>query len=182
MKKWEVISQNTIYKTKLFDVKEEEIILPNGHKRTYSVVERRPVAVIFPLVDYSLKLYLISQYRYLFEKNILEAVAGHIDKKESPLEAAKRELKEEAGISAQQWEEMIRIENSASVIKSTVHLFVARGLYEGKPNPEEGEEIKVVKMPLEEAVSKVLLGEINNSSTVIGILLLDKMRREGTLS
>ncbi len=180
MNEGKVISQKKVYKAKLFEVREEELILPNGKKRLYSIVERQPVVVIFPL-DHSLKLYLISQYRYLFKKKILEAVAGHMDKNEIPLEAAKRELKEETGITAFQWEEIARVESSASVIRSKLHLFIARDLEKGQASPSESEQIELVKLSINDAVKKVLIGEINNASTMIGILLLDKMRKEKTL-
>jgi 8-oxo-dGTP pyrophosphatase MutT (NUDIX family) len=114
----------------------------------------------------------------LYDKIIVEAVAGHIDPGESPLKAAKRELKEEAGIIAGQWEELLRVDDSASVIRSTMHIFLARDLEEGESNPEESEEIKLIKMPLSEAIEKVSKREITNGSTVIGLLYLDKLRKE----
>ena len=117
----------------------------------------------------------------MFKKRILEAVSGHIDENETSIAAAKRELKEEIGMSASQWEEIARIQTAASVIKATSHLFLVHDLEFGKPDPEAGEDIVLVKLPLKEAVAKVMSGEINNAATMIGILLLDKLKTEGKL-
>ena len=180
MNRWKIKSQNIVFSQRLFKVKEQKILLPNGKERKYSVVERQPISVIFPISE-KLDLYLISQFRYLFDKTILEAVAGHINDGEAPLEAAKRELREETGITALDWKEILEIEMSASVIKSSAHIFLARGVMLGKSNPEEGEEIELVKMSIENAIKKVLSGEITTAPTIIGILLLDKMFKEGII-
>ena len=180
MNRWKIKSQNIVFSQRLFKVKKQKILLPNGKEREYSIVERRAISVIFPISD-KLELYLISQFRYLFDKTILEAVAGHVDDGETPLKAAKRELKEETGITALDWKEILEFETSASVIRSNVHIFLAKGIKIGKPNPEEGEEIELVKMSIENAIKKVLSGEITTAPTIIGILLLDKMFKEGII-
>ncbi len=178
--KWRIGTEKTIYKSKLFSVKEHQITFPNKKKKIYDFVERKPTAVIFPLTS-SYELYLISEFRTLHKKFVLEAIAGHINDGELPIDAAKRELKEEAGLMGESWEQLIKIEGSGSVIKSTSYLFLTKGIKEGKQDLDEDEEIKLLKMPLNEAVSKVLKEEITISTTVIGILILDKMRREGNL-
>lgn len=180
MDKWKVISQKSVFKAKFFEVKEQQVILPNNKRHTYAIVERNPTVNIFPLTNTS-DIYLVSQYRYLFEKRVLEAVAGHIEKKETSLVAAKRELKEEVGMLASHWEEIARIEKSASVVRERCHIFLARDLDLGKPNPDEGEDIELVKLPLRDAAVKVMSGEINHAGTIIGILMLDKLRSEKKL-
>lgn len=180
MNRWKIKSQNIVFSQRLFKVKKQKILLPNGKEREYSIVERQPISVIFPISD-KLELYLISQFRYLFDKKILEAVAGHIDDGETPLEAAKRELKEETGITASNWKEILELETSASVIRSNVHIFFAKGIKLGISDPEEGEEIELVRMSIENAIKKIMDGEIKTASTIIGLFLLDKLDREGRL-
>ncbi len=178
--KWKIVPKKTIYSSKFFKIVEQEITFPNQKKKIHDVVERKSTVTIFPVTP-SYDLYLISQYRTLFGKYVIEAISGHIDKNELPLNAAKRELKEEAGLIGHEWKEIGRIENSGSVIKSMMHLFLVRDLEEGKASPDETEDITLLKISLDEAVKKVMLGEINISSSVIGILFLDKMRRERKL-
>jgi len=117
----------------------------------------------------------------MLDKVVLEAVSGYVDKKETTIAAAKRELKEESGMEAGQLEEIARIEMAGSVFKSKGHLFLAKGLEIGENKPEEDEEISIVKIPLSMAVEKVMVGEINHSATVIGILMLDRLRMEKKL-
>lgn len=175
-----ITAKKSIYESKLFKVEEEEIVLPNGKKKIYDFVERIPTVIVFPVTpDY--EVYLISEYRTLHKKRVIEAVAGHVDKGENPLETAKRELKEEIGLSGVIWEQLAQIKAAGSVIKSDMSLFMVKDLEIGKPNPEEGEDIILLKMPLGEAVKKVMIGEINIASAVIGILLLDKLRSEGKI-
>ena len=177
MNRWKIVSQKTVYKSKYFNVREQIVKYPSGKEKIHGIVERKPTVVVFPLTE-SYEIYLISEYRDLFKKNIIEAVAGHVDGNESPLKCAIRELKEEAGITATQWEELANTEGSASVIRSQVHLFLAREIELGKQSPEEGEEISIIRMPLHKAVEMVFSGEINNSSTMLGILILDKLKKE----
>lgn len=180
MDKWKIAHKRTIYKSKFFSLEEEEITLPNKKKKIYDLVRRKSVSVVFPISS-SGELYLISEFRTLHSKYMTEAIAGHIDDGESPLDAAKRELKEETGLSGKNWEKFLEIEMAGSVIKSTGHLFIVKDITEGKANPDEEEDIKLLKIPFNEAVRRVMSGEINLATTVVGILFLDKLKREGKL-
>lgn len=175
-----ITSEKIVYKARFFEVKEQKLLSSTNKKQTYAIVERLPTVSIFPLTD-KYELYLISQYRHMFKKRVLEAVGGHIERSETSLAAAKRELKEEAGISASQWEEIARIQKSGSVVKETSHIFLARDLEQGKASPDEGEDIVLVKLFLDEAVAKVTSGEINHAATMIGIFILDSLKREKKL-
>lgn len=179
MNKWKILSQKIVLKAKLFDVKELKI-KNNDRERVHHIAERHPTVSVFPVTQ-NLDIYLVSQYRYMLKKQTLEAMAGFIDKNETPLDAAKRELKEETGITANYWEKFAQIEMSASVFRSVAHLFLAKDLKEGVAHPEEGEDVKLVKMSFEEALKKVMIGEINHAASMTGILLLDKLMEEGKI-
>jgi 8-oxo-dGTP pyrophosphatase MutT (NUDIX family) len=180
MSQWKIISKKAILKTELFDVREIKLEDDKGKRKIHHEAERVPIVSIFPLTD-KYEIYLISQYRSMLNKTVLEAVAGHIEKKETTIAAARRELKEEAGIEAQQLEEIARIQMSGSVFKSTANLFLAKGLEIGDNNLDDTEEISVVKIPLATAVEKVMLGEITHATSMIGILMLDKLRSQKKL-
>lgn len=169
-----------IYSHKFFDVEDKNFLLPKGRIKRYSIVRRKPISAIIPLIDKD-NLYLISQYRYLFNKRILEIPAGHIDKGESALDAAKRELREETGLVASNWQKLIDYDSSASVIKSHISIFLATKLKKQAADPEDYEDIKLVKISLKDAVNKIISGEITTASTIIGLLLIDKMYKEGRL-
>lgn len=180
MSRWKVVSQKSVLKDKFIDVRKIDFETKTGRKKIHHIVERTPTVSVFPLTD-QYEIYLISQYRYMLNKTVLEAVSGYMEGKETTIAAAKRELKEETGINAHQLEELGRIELAGSVFKSKVYLFLAKGLEIGSNNLDEDEEISIVKMPLDAAVEKVMLGEINHSASMIGILLLDKLRMQKKL-
>lgn len=180
MSQWKIISQKPVFKAKLFNVKEVIIEGEAGKRKLHHVAERVPIVSVFPLTD-SYEIYLISEYRHMLQKTIIEAVAGHIEKGETAIAAAKRELAEEAGINAMQLEELARVEMSGSVFKSRTHIFLAKGLEFGEANLDEDEEIELVKLPLTQAVEKVMTGEINHATSMIGILMLDKLRAQKKL-
>lgn len=180
MNRWKIISRKSILEAKLFEVKQIDFENKSGDKKVHHIAERVPIVSVFPLTD-QYEIYLISQYRYMLRKIVLEAVAGFMEKRETALAAARRELKEEAGIEAYQFEEIGKAEVAGSVFKGKMHFFLAKGLEIGDNKLDESEEITVVKMPLEQAVEKVILGEINHSASMIGILLLDKLRSQKKL-
>lgn len=166
-----------VYSSKYFDVREE---LSDSNKISYSTVYRKPIVIIFPITDDG-EIYLISQYRRLFNEKILEAVAGHQDEGENALEGAKRELSEETGISAAKWENIFEFYSSGSVVKSAHQIFVARELELGVASPENDEDIKIVKLSIDEAMEKVLSGEIKTASTIIGLFLIERLFKENKL-
>lgn len=180
MSQWKIVSQKPVFKAKLFDVKEIVFKNKEGKEKIHHIAQRKTVVTIFPLTD-KYEVYLISQYRSMLDKTVLEAISGYVNKKETTITAAKRELREEAGITAYQLEEIARVEMAGSVFRSKGYLFLAKGLEMGEANLDEDEEISIVKMPLTQAVEKVMMGEITHASSMIGILMLDKLRGEKKL-
>jgi len=164
----------------LFTVYESTITYKNGNTVIHHDAIVKPSVLVFP-VNEQQEIFLISEYRYLLEKDVLGAVAGTIENTEKPLIAAKKELKQETGISAMHWEELVRGELSRSIVREQIYIFLARELEVGTPEPEEDEEIQVIKMPLSEAVKKVFAGEIYHVPSMMGILMLDTLRKEKKL-
>jgi len=173
----DIISSKSVFKAKLFEVDELSIKYPTGRAVTHHLVKRDPTVVVFPITPKG-EVYLVKQYRYMLKKITLEALAGFIDEGETPLQAAKRETKEEAGIQAGSWEEMIRMDMAGSVVDAPVHMFLAQDLEIGESAPEEDEDIEVVKMSLKEALQNVFSGEITTSATIAGLLMLEKLLKK----
>jgi ADP-ribose pyrophosphatase len=175
MNKRKIASQEEVFKGPLFTVTKTEFKLEDGLKKVHYNVHRRPTVSIFPIDDKG-NIYLISQYRVLYKRDFIEAVAGYIDSGEEPITAAKRELQEETGITAKTWVDLGAVQMAASAIKAESYLFLAKDLSFGRDNPEPGEVISLKKIHIKEATQKVLSGEITTSISMIGILKLAMMK------
>lgn len=182
MSRWKVLEKRPVLKASLFTAYELELLPPGGTSVIHHVIERKPTVTVLPITE-DYQVYLVFQYRYAQEKQTLEAVAGFIDEGETPLVAAERELQEETGLTAREITPLLPkpLDIAGSIIRSKSHLFLATGLDEGEPNFQEEEDITLVKMPLSEAVEKIEAGDITLSATINGILLVDRMRKEGKI-
>lgn len=173
-----IISKETQFASKFFKV-DRVTLERDGKQMTKDIIERRSIVLVIPLANDD-EVYLVSQYRDALGKNSLEIVAGQMDEGEDPLEAAKRELQEEAGLSAKHWKKVASLHISANMIGKS-HIFVATDLTEGETNFDEDEDIETVKMPFHEAIAKVVSGEIDVASNIAALLLVDKLKGEGKL-
>lgn len=167
-----VISQKNILSSELFLV-DEYVIEKDSITYIHRNVVEKDVSMVIAINDSS-ELYLISQYRYLHGKEMLEGVAGFVENGLTPLETAKKELREEAGLTAKKWTKIGTFERQASVIGGKIHIFMAQDLEDVGQELEEFEEIKVLKIPLEEVIKKIDNGEITVAGFVAALLLLER--------
>ena len=174
-----VLSKKVVFQSKKFRIERVEIER-NGKIFSKDMMIRDPHVIILPLTKNN-DLYLLNQYRDALQRVNLEAVAGFIDGNEDPLTSAKRELKEETGLEAKEWQQIADFNVSPNMI-SRAYVFVAKDLEEGKPELEDDEEIELIKIPLSEAIEKVVSGEMNTSSHAAAILLFDKLLQEGKIT
>ncbi len=169
---WTIVSSETKYKNPWIEVVEDKVIRPDGKPGIYGVVNlAHGKGVCVLAIDEKNFVYLTHEFKYASGKEHLEGVAGGLDAGETPLEAAKRELKEEAGIEASEWLDVGSVEPFTGIFKHEVHLFIAKNLTFGNPQ-REGTEVsmKIAKMKLEEALEKVMKSEITNGPSVALIL------------
>ena len=137
------------------------------HER--EIVEH-PGAVAVVAVDGEGYVTLVRQLREPARKRLLELPAGLVDPGEQPIDTARRELEEETGFSAGHLEPLLRCYTSPGFCTEVMHIFVATHLQAGDAHPDEGEEIELVRRPLEQAIDQVLSGEIGDAKTVAGLL------------
>lgn len=174
-----LLSSKKIFSANLFDV-HEEILDTDDKQYTFHTAYAKSAAGVIPITPKG-EIYLVDQYRYVFGKRMLGIVAGFLEDGETALQAAQRELLEEAGINAGQWELLAKSEISRSTMKQTYNIFLARDLEVGQQHLIDEEDIEVVKMPLREAVEKVMNGEIFHSPSMTAILMLDKLKQQKRL-
>jgi 8-oxo-dGTP pyrophosphatase MutT (NUDIX family) len=170
---WTIKETRKIFENDFFKVFEDEVIQPDGRDGIYATIRFVRGASVLPIDDERF-VYLTKQFRYAIERDDLEVVSGAVEEGEEPLEAARREAKEELGIEAADWTDLGRIESDTSITNSTAFLFLARKLTFGEPAREGTEQIETVKMKLGEALEKVMNGEITHGQTVALILKADQ--------
>ncbi|WP_316822150.1 NUDIX hydrolase [Pedobacter gandavensis] len=167
---WTTLESRKVYENNWIGLTEHQVLNPSGGKGIYGEVHFKNYAIgILPLDD-ELNTWLIGQYRFPIKAYSWEIPEGGGALDSNPLDSAKRELAEETGIIATQWEEIQRMHLSNSVSDELAIIYIARGLTMGEAEPEETEQLQLRKLPFETAYQMVLSGEITDSMSVAAIL------------
>jgi 8-oxo-dGTP pyrophosphatase MutT (NUDIX family) len=172
-------TQTVHYTGRVIKVTTDEVVLPNGHRANLEVVHH-PGGAAVVAVDVSQRVCLLRQYRYVAGGWIWELPAGKLEPNEPPLETAKRELIEEAGVSARHWESLGDALSSPGVFGEVLHLFHATELEPATAAHEHAEVIEVHWMPFGEAYEWAMNGTIRDAKSVIGLartFALDAVRK-----
>ncbi|HEV3230311.1 MAG TPA: NUDIX hydrolase [Solirubrobacteraceae bacterium] len=173
---FEPLGGHNAYEGRLFTVRIERFRYPDGEEVTRDVVHHQGAVGVVAHDD--LHLWLVRQPREAVgDPGLLEIPAGRLDVEgESPLEAAQRELAEEIGKSARNWEELGSYYSSPGFTDERVYLYLATGLGDASAQAEDNERIEVVPWPLERLEDAIEASE--DAKTLIGLLLL-RHRRGG---
>ena len=166
---WLVGDTTQKYKNAWLDVCEDQVIQPNGQTGLFATVRIRPGVSVLAIDD-DLEVYLTAEYRYALEQESIEVVSGGIDGDETPVDSARRELREELGIEAETFIDLGVVHPLTSMLYSPAQLFVAKKLSFFEPNPDESEIIRLVKMKLSDAVSMVMESKITHAPSCVLIL------------
>lgn len=167
---WKCLSTRKVYDNPWIFVEEDEVINPKGGSGIYGRVHFKGYALgIIPL-DTEGNTWLVGQYRYTLNEYSWEIPMGggplHLDM----LDSAKRELKEETGITAQHWQHIARIHTSNSVTDEEGHIYLARQLEFGDTEFDDTEQLEVRKLPFSKALDMVMDNSITDAISVAGIL------------
>jgi len=172
MKNWKTVKSKVAFQCKYFKILDEDFITPNGKKHKYYVLkEKNYVIVIAKERNY---FYLIEQYRYTTKSKLLAVVAGAVEKKETSLKAAKKELKEEAGITAKKFKKLGWFYSGYGKSDQKAYVFLAEDLKFGKQEPDKLEKeggIKVVKLKISEVKKMIKSGKIKDHDTLSAFCL-----------
>ncbi len=165
----EIISTESIYKGRIFDVSLAEIREgETEYKR--EIISHKGSAVIVPVfADQTVAL--VKQYRHAAGKYLLEIPAGSLDENENPETGARRELEEEIGVTAGKIEKLTEFYVSPGFLTEKMHVFLATDLTETHQNLEEDELIEIEKITFEQAFEKIRNSKIEDAKTIVGLIL-----------
>lgn len=167
---WQRKSSRCVYENPWIKVSHEEVITPGNTDGIYGVIHFKNTAVGVLPIDEEGYTYLVRQTRYTMNQYTWEIPEGGCPRHESTLDAAKRELQEEVGLSATHWEKLQALQLSNSVTDETAVIYLARGLSQGEQTLDDSEDIEVRRLPLSEAIAMVERGEITDAISVAALL------------
>lgn len=172
---WKTISSRKIYNNPWIELEEFQVLTPAGTPGIYGKVHFKNKGIGIVPVDDELNTWLVGQYRFTLDEYSWEIPMGGGPIGVDVLESAKRELKEETGLTAKKWTNIQRIHTSNSVTDEEGFIFLAEGLEEGETAFEETEQLIVRKLPLREALQMVMTGEITDGISIAGLLKVARL-------
>jgi ADP-ribose pyrophosphatase len=168
---YEVVSSDTVYQGRVIDLRRDIVAMPGGTTSQRDVVlHPGAVGVVALRGD---EVLLVNQYRHPVGRRLDELPAGLLDVPGEPgLEAAKRELVEEAGLAASSWHVLVDVLTSPGMTDESIRIFLARDVYEVERSIQEHEELEMTShwVPLASAVGAALDGTLENAACVVGVL------------
>ncbi|WP_201747806.1 NUDIX domain-containing protein [Dyadobacter flavalbus] len=173
---WKTLSSETVYENAWLELSHRDVINPSGNKGIYGLVKFKNQAIGVIPMDEEGNIYLVGQFRYAIDEYSWEIPEGGGLLGTDPLEAARRELKEETGLFANKWTKLARIHTSNSATNEEGFLYIAEELTQKEAEPEDTEDLQIRKVPLKEAVEMVMRSEITDSLSVCAILMTARLR------
>lgn len=170
-----MLESKEIFNGRVIRVTVDKVQLEDGTTSTREIVHHHGGACILP-VDADGNVTMVRQFRYAFGEEIWELPAGKLEAGEDPFEAAKRELAEECGLTADRFVDLGVVYPTVGYDSEKIYLWAATGLHNVSQHLDEDEFLDVVKMPLDEALRLVMDGTIKDSKTQIGILKYAMLR------
>lgn len=167
---WKKLGSKVIYDNPWMTVVEDRVINPSGGRNDYGHIRFKTCAVAIIPIDDDGNTWIVGQDRYTLGEYSWEVPMGGAPKGEDALAAAKRELREETGLKAEHWTEVMRLHTSNSITDEEGFVYIAKGLQQGETEFDETENIDIRKLPLGDAIAMAKKGEITDAISVAALL------------
>jgi 8-oxo-dGTP pyrophosphatase MutT (NUDIX family) len=178
---WTVKGEKLCYNNPWISVTEYAVLNPSGNEGIYGKVHFKNTAVGILVLDGEMNTCLVGQYRFVLDRYSWEIPEGGVPVGEDPLAGAKRELLEETGLRAANWEPLLQMHLSNSVSDELAIVYLATGLSQHAAEPEETEQLLIRKLPFAEAYQMVEEGTITDSMSVAALTKIKLFLAEGKL-
>jgi ADP-ribose pyrophosphatase len=167
---FEIMKREILHQGRILDLQRVQARLPNGHERTYELVDLNGSVTILPLDDEQ-NIWFVRQYRLGALQELLELPAGLLEGLEDPAEGALRELREEIGMTAKKMEKLGEFFLAPGYSNEFMCIFLATGLSAAPLPPDADEFIKIQKIPLGEVMAMVRRQEFHDGKTLAALML-----------
>ena len=155
----------------------DTVELENGERSMREIVHHHGGACVLAVTDAD-EVYLVRQYRYALQEEIWELPAGKLEAAEDPFEAAKRELAEECGVTADEFIDLGVLYPTVGYDSEKIYMWAARGLHSVPQHLDEGEFLDVVRLPFAQVLGWVMDGTIRDSKTVAAVLKYNTLKEK----
>ncbi len=163
-----ITDSREVYTCRLFKVTEDEALDKKTGFKIHRSVVRHAGSAVMMAVDDEKRILLVKQYRLPADKYLWELPAGKLDEGENPLQAARRELKEETGYKARKWSRLASFFVSPGYVQEKMTIFLAEDLTAGEPEPMDDEQIETHWFKRKEVAEMIEDGKIEDAKTIIG--------------
>jgi ADP-ribose pyrophosphatase len=168
--KFRVEAEREIFRGRVIRLVNRDLVLPNGRRTTFSIVEHPGAVAIVP-VHSNGDVVLLRQFRPSIGEEIYEIPAGTIEEGEAPLATAKREIVEETGFKARQWSKIAEFYTAPGFCTELMHVYVARGLSPATADGDADEVLRPVRVSIDAALKLVRTRKIRDAKSIAGLLI-----------
>lgn len=162
-------ARRVAYENPWITVWHDDVTRPDGSPGIYGVVHLAHLAAGVVALDAEDRVALVGQHRYTLDAYSWEIPEGGVPDGEDPLSGARRELREETGVEAATWRELVRVDLSNSITDERAVLYLATDLTHGEADPDPTEDLEVRWVPFDEAVAMTMDGRITDVMSVVAI-------------
>ncbi|MBY0482068.1 MAG: NUDIX hydrolase [Chitinophagaceae bacterium] len=178
---WKIITEKKVYDNPWIQLTEYDVINPGGGKGIYGKVHFKNTAIGIIVLDQEMNTWLVGQFRFPLNAYSWEIPEGGGLLELDPIDGAKRELLEETGLTAKNWQPILTMHLSNSVSDEMAIIYLATELTQETAEPEETEDLQLKKLPFEKVYEMVNQGLITDSMSVAAIYKIKLMILEGKL-